>query len=344
MRVIGNYPNLMKKFFLWALATIFCCVAANAQTVGVAVLNHGNDKTLFYGNTALQQAVEAATDGDVISLSPGTFLAYEGGPYENQYFIKSGLTIIGSGMDEGPSQTIIKSFSMNAGGNPEKFIKLTLKNICITESFSIRSETGSYDLSLEKCKAAGFICNIDANQSCAIEMVNCENSSDRWNWDYFENTTLTAYNCYLQPLIKGDVTRSRVLSNCMFLATPQGTGAINNCIIVDEDGSAILDPGIRATNCKAIVDNSGFFGTQTLSNERLPKDFDAFVEGSFYELKPELTSTWVDENGEQIGIYGGPKPFSMLPDAPRFTKFNVPSRTDAEGKLPVDIEVAMPGK
>lgn len=247
-------------------------------------------------------------------------------------------------MDEGPSQTIIKRFSMNAGGNPEKFIKLTLKNIFLTEILETRRETGSYDLSLEKCKAAGFICDIDANQSCTIEMVNCEKYGSSWSMDSFENTILNAYNCVLWPLIKGDETRSRVLSNCVFLATPLGTGAINSSIIVQGDGNAKLDSSIRATNCKALVDNVGFFGTQTLTNERLSSDFDAFVEGSFYELKPELTSTWVDENGEQIGIYGGPKPFSMLPDAPRFTKFNVPSRTDAEGKLPVDIEVAMPGK
>lgn len=57
-----------------------------------------------------------------------------------------------------------------------------------------------------------------------------------------------------------------------------------------------------------------------------------------------MASEWVDENGEQIGIYGGPEPFSAIPNAPRFTKFNVPTKTDADGKLPVEIEIAMPAK
>ena len=95
-----------------------------AQTVGVAVLTHNNENTMFYGNKALQQAVEAATDGDVISLSPGTFEGYGN-------FSKSGLTIIGSGMDEGPSQTILTQFDLNANINDEKFVKLTLKNIYV---------------------------------------------------------------------------------------------------------------------------------------------------------------------------------------------------------------------
>ena len=93
-----------------------------AQTVSVAVLTHNNENTMFYGNKALQQAVEAATDGDVISLSPGFF---EG----CAKFSKSGLTIIGSGMDEGNSQTILTGFSMQANDNTEKLVKLTLKNV-----------------------------------------------------------------------------------------------------------------------------------------------------------------------------------------------------------------------
>lgn len=87
---------------------VICYVAADAQTVGVAVLSHNNENTMFYGNTALQQAVDAATEGDVITLSPGTFVGFD---WKNS-FSKSGLTIIGSGMDEGPSETILTEFNL----------------------------------------------------------------------------------------------------------------------------------------------------------------------------------------------------------------------------------------
>lgn len=316
---------------------LICYVAAGAQTVGVAVLSHNNENTMFYGNTALQQAVDAAVEGDVITLSPGTFVGFD-------KFSKSGLTIIGSGMDEGPSQTILTDFYLRANENEEKFVKITLKNL-YTRTFS--ADNGNYELFLEKCKASeasGFNCSIAENESSVIEMTNCIAPSGRFN-----NCKLKAYNCVFHPLhLEGDVSRERILTNCVLLGTPseKSTGSIHNCIIIDGSQYCSLPATVRATNCKAIVSAQfrDYLGTQKFTNERLPYDFQAFVEGSFYELLPELAGTWVDEHGSQIGIYGGPKPFSVLPDAPRFIKFDVPAKTDADGHLKVEIEVAMPEK
>lgn len=314
---------------------MLCVVTAQAQTVGVAVLTHGDAKTMFYGNTALQQAVEAATEGDVISLSPGTFNGLKD-------FSKSGLTIIGSGMDEGPSQTILTEFEMKANNNEERFVKLTLKNVFINSAFW--ADNGNYELSLHKCRLLGnFNCSIAPEESSVIEMVNCVSGSGN---DTFNNTVLNAYNSVLHNAnLDGDVSRSRVLSNCILLGTPGGTGSLYDCIIYESYSYATLASSVRATNCIALISAwNDYLGSQKLANRIYNLDFDAFVEGSFYELKPELASEWVDENGEQIGIYGGPEPFSAIPNAPRFTKFNVPTKTDADGKLPVEIEIAMPAK
>lgn len=324
----------MKKLFLWVLVTMFCCVYATAQTVGVAVLTHGDSNTMFYGNTALQEAVKAATDGDVISLSPGTFIGLKD-------FSKSGLTIIGSGMIEGPSQTILTGGALRASYSSKKFVKLTLKNVYIDGSFI--AGNGNYELSLEKCRVNGtYDCDIEDSQTSTIKMVNCVTGNTKSN-DKFSNTILSAYNCVLRPAdIGGDVSRSRVLANCILLCSPANgtTGTLNNCIIIAN--TSTFPSEIRATNCVALTEYNNYFLTQSLSNKVYKGE--AFIEGSFYELKPELASIWVDENGEQIGIYGGPEPFSVLPDAPHFTKFNVPSRTDADGKLSVEIEVALPEK
>lgn len=317
------------------MAVMICSMTAAAQTVGVAVLTHNNENTMFYGNTALQQAVEAAVEGDVITLSPGTFVGLD-------RFSKSGLTIIGSGMAEGPSQTILNDISPRPQDNEEKFLKITLKNLYLAHSVSFGG--GSYEMYLEKCQFPwGLDCHTDESENKDIEIINCI-SLYRNN---FTNCNLKALNCVLGGLnLGGGTSREKVLTNCIISGNPDPAkgGAIHNCIIIDESVSA-LGVSLRATNCKAIVANNGdYFRTQSYSNEEFPIDFQAFVEGSFYELLPELTTTWVDENGEQIGLYGGPEPFSALPDAPRFTKFNVPSRTDAEGHLKVEIEVAIPEK
>lgn len=231
---------------------------------------------------------------------------------------------------------------MNANDNDEKFIKLTLKNLY---TWRFIADKGNFELFLEKCKVGGdFNCSIAENESSVIEMTNCIA-----NTGFFANCKLKAYNCVFHPAnLEGDASRERILTNCVLLGTPteKSTGNIHNCIIIDGYQYCSLPATVRATNCKAIVNAQfrDYLGTQTFTNERLPYDFQAFVEGSFYELLPELAGTWVDEHGSQIGIYGGPKPFSVLPDAPRFIKFDVPAKTDADGHLKVEIEVAMPEK
>lgn len=318
---------------------MLCFITAQAQTVGVAVLTHGDAKTMFYGNTALQQAVEAATEGDVISLSPGTFIGVDN-------FNKSDITIVGSGMDEGASQTILTSLRLNAESMPDRHIRFTLKNVYIANNFSIHY-AGNYDLYIEKCKTKNaFYCPIssEAGNSSNIKMSNCVSFGD----NVFTNSSLKANNCVLKIYTGFDGAGERIMTNCILIGNfnGQNTASISNCIVYNNGVSGMdrLPEGVRATNCKAITSDSGFFGTQTLTNDTFGTDFDPFAEGSFYELRPELASEWVDENGEQIGIYGGPEPFSAIPNAPRFTKFNVPTRTDADGKLPVEIEIAMPAK
>lgn len=322
---------------------MLCFITAQAQTLGVAVLTHGDAKTMFYGNTALQQAVEAATDGDVISLSPGTFIGVDN-------FNKSDITIIGSGMDEGASQTILTSLRLNAESMPDRHIRFILRNVYIANNLSIHY-AGNYDLKIEKCKTKdAFYCPIssEAGNSANVEMSNCISGFHSFANNVFTNSSLKANNCVLKIYTGFDGAGERIMTNCILIGnfSGQNTASISNCIVYNNGVSGMdrLPEGVQATNCKAITSDSGFFCTQTLTNETFGTDFDPFAEGSFFELKPELASSWVDENGEQIGIYGGPEPFSAIPNAPRFTKFNVPTKTDADGKLPVEIEIAMPAK
>ena len=66
---------------------------------------------------------------------------------------------------------------------------------------------------------------------------------------------------------------------------------------------------------------------------------DIFSDTDLQILKEELQSTWLGDDGTQVGIYGGFLPFDPTPTNPQITKFNVASKTTADGKLSVDIEV-----
>ena len=80
----------MKKLFLSLVAAIVAATATYAQNSLIAVLSHEGEVSTFYGITALREAHDAAENGDVITLSSGTF---------NSCDITKAVTIRGAGME-----------------------------------------------------------------------------------------------------------------------------------------------------------------------------------------------------------------------------------------------------
>ena len=63
----------MKKN-LFVMAALFSCfTVSQAQTSFIATLQHESEFTHYYGAGALKSAYSAAAEGDIITLSPGTF-------------------------------------------------------------------------------------------------------------------------------------------------------------------------------------------------------------------------------------------------------------------------------
>ena len=82
----------MKKLFLTLVLSIVSFGASFAQSSLVATLSHEGSTTAFYGAEALGNALNAAQNGDVITLSSGSFAAKN---------ISKGVTIRGAGMSVG---------------------------------------------------------------------------------------------------------------------------------------------------------------------------------------------------------------------------------------------------
>lgn len=57
------------------------------------------------------------------------------------------------------------------------------------------------------------------------------------------------------------------------------------------------------------------------------------------ELTDEAKTKYLGTDGTEVGIYGGSLPFVSRPSNPQITKLNVASKSTADGKLSVDIEV-----
>lgn len=78
----------MKKFLSTLALALVSTMTLFAQTTLVATLTKGTETTSYYGIDAFKEAVEAAADGDLITLSPGTF---------NATTLNKSITIRGAG-------------------------------------------------------------------------------------------------------------------------------------------------------------------------------------------------------------------------------------------------------
>ena len=113
----------MKKIILSLVAAIVATTATYAQSSLLATLSHGGTITTYYGATALSAAHEAAVDGDIITLSSGSF---------NTVTITKGITIRGAGMAIDPTTqsepTILKcDFSITMA--QEAASRLTIEGV-----------------------------------------------------------------------------------------------------------------------------------------------------------------------------------------------------------------------
>lgn len=332
----------MKKFFVslvMLLNTSAACVFAQSSLI--AALSHEGEITMFYGASALLQAHEAATHGDVITLSSGTFSAVD---------IEKAITLRGAGFESDVENnlyptTIAGEFNINKMGGittgkvliegiysndrilghnlPETtFMKCRLSRI----NFS--SSTPSDGVTFIHCKIVSssvthiptlfvnsFICTPSTCNGQGIEYVNCI--------------------LYYSGDDRIDTKGNFVLKNCIVVLAGQenshsyftSSSSAYKCIAVDDSGNVWRD--LSNASVYTGVNYSDIFSTFT----------GAYSDTESFELTDEAKAKYLGLDGTEIGIYGGSLPFDPRTSAPQITKFNVATKSTVDGKLSVDIEV-----
>lgn len=129
--------------------------------------------------------------------------------------------------------------------------------------------------------------------------------------------------------------------NCIIFTNSTGTaGTLRSgnfayyCVGI---GSAYMFDNVAAaygtqvgiTN-KTVASFSDIFKTFTGSNQSEFED---------YSLTSAAASTYLGDDGTQVGIYGGSMPFNPKPNNPYITKCTVAEKSTPQGTLSVDIEV-----
>ena len=323
----------MKKLLLTFVALV-CATVSYAQQQLVATLTHGDEITMFYGTYAYRDAMNAAVDGDVINLSGGGFQATT---------INKAVSIRGAGVEANQPTFIVGSFNINIPA--ESTERLTMEGLRISNDITLQGTLKNayffknyiksvYGSSGANVKNAMFVncqvwkCYDGYNFVASFQFLN----SYVANFSNTSNSSVTA--CFLNCVINNvedadDICHSTLL----------------NCILVNKINYPwhSLPSSSSATNCLAISAKGGdaFSNVQASLNNKNITDFAVFTDLDYMkDLTDEAKATYFGTDGTPVGMYGGPLPFSFTPTYPQITKMNVASKTTADGKLSVDIEVS----
>jgi len=302
----------------------------------VAVLQHNDTVSAFYGINAFQQAHAAAVDGDTITLSSGNF---------NGCDITKAITLHGAGMVSdtlGVTRTrIIGTVYLTIPNNTEylniegvyfdgsvinttynlyhaKFIK------CYFNSFYFDSWSGSYLCDVVFYDCLFSYCNV-RSATDSVAFYNCVLNSFHNNANS-SNPTVLAYNSIIMPT--SDNQSYLNLYNCIIggNASHIQSQYADHCILIGED----FPSTITAYDCMTVSSYDEVFETWD----------GTFAIDADYSLKSEIANTFFGQDGTQVGLFGGFMPFSFRPSYLRPYRCNVPGFTTTDGQLNVEVEVA----
>lgn len=330
----------MKKRLILCFCVIVMGITGIKAQQTVAVLTHEGTSKTFSGYNALQEAYQEAANGDLITLSSGTFGSVAK--------IEKALKIRGMGMEAdtiyNTSPTIISGDMMLAitdGGdnnfrmegiyhantisyiysqkNPE-FIKCRLNSV--TRGTYLKSGDSYYGAIVG---ALFYHCKVASDLECA------------------ENSSITAINSYISgPLCWNDTTSVFDLHNCVIKYHTRGdaylySSTASNCVFAttstDEfyyNSNTTFKKCLLPLSVTPDKSKSTYSNWKTLS--AVFKTFDGtYTNAEDFELVDEFNSTY--------GMYSGPFPYSPRLSGPHIEKMEVAPRSTDTGTLNVRIKV-----
>ena len=330
----------MKKLTL-LLVVLFYFIGIcriSAQSSQIATLSNGSKVSVYYGVSALKSAHEAAEDGDVITLSSGTFSAVN---------ITKDIVLRGAGMEIDTINnilptTIVGDFYIR-GNYDNRLSNFVMEGICCEYIIRLErlnnpkfikcrlkylSETSILDAIFLHCRITDevnltnkssslFLSSIvedpvSNDSDTSFEFENCIIYVDRVSFTYVKNS-----------LFKNSIVFSRV-------EAPINTSCVAyNCVSNDVD----MFVNINNSTNKGNVSLANLFKTYT---EEL--SFKS-IGDEMFELTDDAKIKYLGVDGTQIGIHGGAMPFDITPTNPQIKKCNVATKSTVDGKLSVDIKV-----
>ena len=325
---------MRKRIFFALLAVVLCAMGASAQSSLLATLNHEGTISTFYGTGALQEAYSAAAHGDVITLSSGSFLGTD---------IQKAITLRGAGMAVDTvshteptvisndftinvSDTLSHRFTMEGIYSNQEIKISCLQNAMFlkcrfkTVEYSSNNSSKMKDLNFIHCRIAECF-RLASNGSAAFI-----NSIVLGVYQYNLETSVFSFtNCYVDDI---DMQHSEY-KNCIIKAGNSwgfATTTYYNNLYLSTTSNSINSPNNTNVKINPTDERVSFLNVD-------------YSDSNDYVLTDAVRALIKGTDGTEVGIHGGSLPYDPTPTNPQITKFNVASKSTADGKLSVDIEV-----
>lgn len=325
------------------MATVAALAGLNQSLI--ATLTHGTTVSTYEGSAALQEALEAAVDGDVIVLSPGTFSCPN---------LTKAVSLRGAGCSvlSLPDATISSLDATYITGT----VNVNIASAAETAQLSIEGCHFSGTLTIENAPRTEIVkCYVAAIGGIAatvpeVSFLHCRLTSDvkilnenitmincSWAFRFFNNS-IKASNCWL-------VVRYNNYADIFTGSPTLKTGEVRNSIFYENYGNNNIKlTNCVAYNCVGLVYSTAFFdNSPNNTNTRLSTStyiFEGDKNAWPFILKDAYKTKYLGQDGTQVGIHGGSLPFDPIPFNLMVSKCNIAGKTTADGKLSVEIEVS----
>lgn len=304
----------------------------------VATLQHNDSIAgVFYGQNALVSAYNAAVAGDIITLSSGTF---------NGTDITKSISVRGAGCVFDTVTLVMPTII--PGGFYISTTNASFEGVSITGT-GVVAQGGSHDVSFVKCH---------------LNKIGYAYPNNKTSWS-FVNCIIKDFDIYSSGQFRGMSIINSVVKFTHYYHTDNSNPTIiHNSIIKFDNGSHIKNiiayNSIISTITDHTISNCSFFNCigietgetllfegQTTQNvmevnnyEDVFETFDGTVTyDNIYQLKEEIATSFLGNDGSEVGIYGGMMPYNPRPSYMVMKRCNVAPRSTVDGKLSVDIEV-----
>lgn len=319
----------MKKSIVLLIVLLTFCKNACAQGL-TATLQSGDQLSVYYGVNAFVSAYEAAKDGDVITLSAGTFNA--------PTVVEKSLRITGVGAFEETGNTVIASLYVTGSNIRIEGVKFSSKffpskstNLIMVRCWiqSLEATANFSNPLFSECVFPGYLKNMKYAMNFTIKNSTIENLGDgnanKTNIGNVINSVIYSWtnltNYYLYAIYKNCCIGYDAGYSSKKISCSSPSEFYNNVAFSTNDNyEATFSFGGDCINV----------GNQSMTWAEL------FNSTRSIPAQPQNAPN--GDDGTPVGPYGGTG-FSPYPAIPRIVSKKIDGSTNDEGKINVKIEL-----